>query len=835
MYIYQMAENKHVYLKNQPSSNAGFKKTRNVQTNGKDDEEEEIELSKLPNPSQQDRLRRANVILYSERKQRRDQRTIEVPAIIELIFVRFIKVFNESLKKEFYNRYGLLISSYEDFNKTVLFEIADLKLFETFIKHLELYYESPLSETYQGKEYNLIALVIDFRFLSGRRRFKSYSAGTSSISLIPIQNESSKLIYNSLIDYLKRNEKPIYQTVLTPEIIEVDNLERSDIDEIVNNFDVVKIVTSNRTEKRRPGTYGEERRDYGFTISVSDNLPIVGIIDTGMFQIDPLRSCITNVSFDLTNSAAFIDDDGHGTTVASLVILGQDFIKEVKAEYKAKAKVAIIKVIQNNNDNINIVQLVEVIRQANSNHGIRLFNLSLNDPLPKGYNKSFSDYAYLLDKLAFENDILIFISVGNILEQRLKELINDEPHSAHEYPNIFYSLDDRSEIHSCESTNISEPSESLNNISIGALAGNLEDVLNSDITPTEEFPAYYTRKFHYDYEQKINGSDFMRSQKNKHLNKPDLVFEGGDLFSYEAGMEILRSPIEADGNRFYSRSCGTSLATPLIASLAAEILKEYPVFRTQTVKALLINSANPPIGTYTNPPLPFRNFPINLFRKLTGFGRPESSILTTTDNNSITFIIESEIEIEKLQSIIIEIPKYINKDGNKLNFKGTLCYSFLPIKDNHLSYLPLQITFGIFKPISAEIMGKKDDKENNQKGTQTADYIIKNGMSWSDDFFGVDNRLISNVQQIDYNVSGEQIENIENKVSLGIRCVCKNEIEEPHLKYLKETKHKFSLVLRISELPLAKANNQLYQEIIACNTVQPIINLEGEATADAEM
>jgi len=201
-----MTDNKHVYLKNEPSSNDGFKKTRNVQTNGIDDEEEEIELSKLPNPAQQDRLRRANAILYSERKQRRDQRTIEVPATIELIIVRFIKVFNESLKKEFYNRYGLLISSFEDFNKSVLFEIEDSKLFETFIKHLEFYYESPRSETYQGKEYNLIALIVDVRFLSGRRRFKSYFAGTSSLSLIATQTEPSKLIYNSLIDYLKRKK-----------------------------------------------------------------------------------------------------------------------------------------------------------------------------------------------------------------------------------------------------------------------------------------------------------------------------------------------------------------------------------------------------------------------------------------------------------------------------------------------------------------------------------------------------------------------------------------------------------------------------------------------------
>ncbi|GAA0526684.1 S8 family peptidase [Chitinophaga japonensis] len=827
--------NKHLYLRNETGRNDGFNKSRNVQSTSNDDQE--LEPSRTPSQTQQDRLRRAHAIFYTERKQRNDQRqrNLNVPAIIDLVFIRFYKIFNDSLKKEFYKKYGLLVSSYEDFNKSVLFEIADTELFKTFISHVELFYDSPLTETYQGKEYNLIALINDFKFFSSKRRIKSYSTEVSSLSLIPPQNRAANDIYTSLLTYLRDRDKTVYQTEITTEIIEVQNLRKEDIEEIANNFDIVKTVTSTRTERRRPGVYGEERRDYGFNITVAENLPVVGVIDTGFFPIAPLRPCISPVLIDLTNTAALIDDSGHGTAVGSLVALGQEFLIEIKENYEAKAKLAIIKAIQNDNDNLNIIQLVEAIKAANISHGVRLFNLSLNDPMPKGYNKPFSDYAYLLDKLAFERDLLIFISVGNISEQRLRELI-EETHNSHEYPTVFYSLDNGSEIHSCESTNISEPSESLNNVSIGALAGNLEGTLNSDITPAEEFPAYYTRKFHYDYEQSVNGSEFLRSQKNKHLNKPDLVFEGGDLFRHEAGMEVLRSPIEPNGQRFFSRSCGTSLAAPLITSLAAQILKEYPVFRTQTVKALLINSADAPVGTYTNPPIPFRGFPINLFRKLTGFGRPYSNVLTATDDNSITFVIESEIKPEELQTIIISLPEYINKSGNKLNFKGTLCYSFLPIRENHLSYLPLQITFGIFKPIDASEMGKKDDRRNNKKGTQTGDYIIKSGMSWSDDFFGVDNRLFSNVQQIDHNVSGEQIAELGNKVSLAIRCVAKNDIPESHKTHLEQSLHKFSLVLTITELPTSRASNRLYSDIAAINNVEAIadIEVEGHATAEIE-
>lgn len=812
-----MAANKHVFLKNDVKINDGFKKTRNIQ--GENNDEEEAETLRFPNQSQQDRLRRANAIFFTERKARNEKRSVTIPVTIELILIRFYKIINEGLRRLFFERYGLLVSYFEDFNKTVVFEIQDQNNFKTFIQHLEMFFESPATETYQGKDYNLIALIHDFKFLSSNRRIKSITGGLSSLSLIPSQNQAANSIYRLLFSYLREKDKPVYTTELSPEVIEVDNLSKEDIVEIVDNFDIVKAVGSTRTERRRPGEYGEERREYGFEITVNENLPIVGIIDTGFHRIEPLRPALTSIAYDLTHNGAYWDESGHGTAVASLVALGPEFITTIKNCYEAKARIAVIKVIQNDHDNINIVELSETIKKANLEHSIRIFNLSLNDPMPKGYNKGFSDYAYLLDKLAFENDLLIFISVGNISEQRLRELIVLEPHTMHGYPAIFYSPDGGSDIHSCETTNLCEPAESLNNISVGAIAGNLEGGTTSDITPSEIYPAYFSRKFHYDYEQPVNGIDFMRSQKNKHLNKPDLVFEGGDLFRYESGMEILRSPIEANGERYFSRSCGTSLATPLIASLGAKVLADYPNLRTQSVKALLINSANSPCGA--NPPA-FRGFPVNLLKKLSGFGRPDIETLVVNGDNAITFVIESEIKDDELQTIPINLPNYINASGNKLNFRGTLCYSFLPIKDNHLCYLPLQITFGIFQPFEAERMGNMS----------TEQYRIKNNITWSEDFFGVDNRLFSNVQQINDNISGEKIRELGNKISLAIKCTSKKDIPVSYKQNLEQTSHKFSLALTITELPLSRASNRLYNDIVAINRIEAIAIIEGEAEAE---
>ncbi len=811
-----MPENRFVLLTNPVTPTAGFKKTRNA---GGDNNDDEPEVIKKPNSIQQLRLRRSNFLFLVERRQRVQNRTIDVPATIETVIIRFFKVFDGSLQSKFISKYGLEVACLEDFNKTVYLEINDAEKFKVFLDHLKKFFSSDLRTTYEGKEYNLIALIYDFRFLSTSRRVRSFST-ISTVSLLGAQTSAGSKVYESLLGYLKSQELPVSQSQVTPDFLEVSNLTQQQVNTIANNFDIVRQITSSRVERRRPGQYGEERRDYGFTVSVPETIPTVGILDTGFFRIEPLRDAIAGFNYDLTSTAAFIDDTGHGTAVGSMVVLGEEFITEIKTNYVAKAKIAVIKVMQNDADSLSIIALTNAIRSAHQEHNVRLFNLSLNDPLPKQYNRHISDYAYTLDVLCYELDLLIVISVGNIPEQRLAELISQEPHTAHEYPRVFYSLDDRSEIHSCETTNISEPSESMNNISVGALAWNLEEGQTSDITPAKEYPAYYTRKFHYDYEQQINGSDFLRSQRNKHLNKPDLVFEGGDLFRESSGMEILRSPIEQDGRRYFARSAGTSLAAPLVTSYMATIMRHYPSLRMQTIKALIINSAESPCGK--NPPI-FREFPIDLLRKLIGFGRPQPDKLINTDNNAVTFVIEREIRLDEFQTIKLVLPTFLNETKNKLNFKATLCYNFRPIKDNHLGYLPLQITYGLFQHLEGNGMSQMDSE----------DYLVKGTVRWSDDFFGVENRLFSNVQRTEYSLSGELIRDLNNQVCIAVKCHGKKEIPVGDLRHLENTAHKFSLVITITELPVSRAQNRLYQEITAINSIQAIAQAEGEATAEA--
>src|ERR1700749_41537 len=128
-----MAENKkHLYLVNPKQQTTGFKKTR-----GRDKEEKKVEAPKYPNPKHQKKLREAYNKFILDQQYRHENRKIQVPAHIDLITIYFFKTFDLSLRKIFFQKCGLNAVDLKDFNRTVLFTIANEESVKTFKKHLE--------------------------------------------------------------------------------------------------------------------------------------------------------------------------------------------------------------------------------------------------------------------------------------------------------------------------------------------------------------------------------------------------------------------------------------------------------------------------------------------------------------------------------------------------------------------------------------------------------------------------------------------------------------------------------------------------------------------------
>lgn len=782
--------NKFVYLNNETGSQIGFQRQRRVDT-------QEGEQNTVINEDRKRILRNFKIEFLQKREVRSEKKTIELPNV-ELIKIHFFKTFDNALHRAFLRKYGISPIEYTDFNRTILFQIENARLFTVFLGHIDSIVNSNEGVSYHGEEYNLLALVYKFSFYSSEERTLTFSDHGILISFIythleGIYNEQKEALFNQL---RIRNIQFTYSRN-TPYILEIHTISPTNLALIVDNFDIVKTVTSSRIEKIRRSIAGPVK-EYGFTVNVDENIPLVGVIDTGIARIVPFENVTDAVSYNHTAVEAFWDEEGHGTLVSGLIVLGDDFYKEDRAVYDAKAKILNIKALHRSNDELNIPLLIDNLRDIRRTFGVKLFNMSLVLPNAKKYNSSYSRFAYELDKLAHEEDLIVFISTGNFDAESLELLKGEYFHENHEYPTFFYALNSESESHMCEDTNICSPAESLNNISVGAIADNLEDGDNSDVTPSSLYPAHYTRKFHIDFNKEINGINISRL-RNKNLNKPDFIMEGGDLFALNAGINILTSPL-ANVEKFYGKTSGTSLATPLLTSYASEILTHYPNIRAQTVKAILINSSS----YYNANKFPHFNGKDDLLKSLIGFGKPSKHHIKDTDINSIVYILEKEIKIEQIIKYPIFIPPYMLTNGNKLKFDISLAYSFDPKEDNHLNYLPLHMSFCIVKNVPMqEIAGKKDD------------YGIKNGFSWSEDHFGIDNRIFSNAQKKSFTLQPQDIVNVDGSVALAIRCLGKADFKDT----LSRVNHPFSIAIRITEL-ISNENEpqqELYTEMMRIN------------------
>jgi len=703
--------------------------------------------------------------------------------------------------------------SYSDFNRTVVFEVFDKNSFDAFKADIEFIISLDEDVPYSGEDYNLIATIYKFRFIDKRSKTNE----VESIILSTIQSVSFEIasLQKERLKQFLREANLSFSTNNNEDLFYLNQASNDIVINIEQNFDIIQSITSSRALNVRPGILGTLRMEYGFEVIVPENLSTVGIIDTGVNAIEPFHNLIVDGGINVTGETD-ADHSGHGTLVAGLAIFGQDLPSSVENSYVAKCKVLPIKVLHNNNGGINFPMLLQAIRTANQDKGVRIFNMSLVF-YPKQYNEAFSDFAYELDRLSHELGVLIFISVGNFDAISLRELLTTDFHNDHAYPGFYYNLNTTSPVHNCENTNISTPSESLNNLSIGSLAGNLEDGDNSDFTPANIYPAYYTRKFHFDFEQKVNTTNFNQNQKNKHLNKPDLVFDGGDLLNAQSGIEVLASPA---GN-YYTRTAGTSLSTPLITSMAAEIEGMYPDLAVQSIKALIINSSN----YYKPSQLPLFQNKDKLLRKLIGFGVPNRNQALLSDNESITMVVEDQIKPLEIVSIPIFLPEYLKTAGNKLIFKISIAYSSYPDKGNHLAYLPLHMSFNLMKNLPINDIATK----------HAAETVAKKGFSWSEDHFGLENILFSNAQSKEYRLQHKDIISLNGQMAVAIRCLSKDNIDENLKQYLENNQHAFSLVINIREELKNITENNLYNEILAINNLTVISEVETDADLDLEV
>ncbi|WP_149912543.1 S8 family peptidase [Sphingobacterium cavernae] len=890
----------HLYLKNPFGQVNKFNKSRYVsdtEIEPKDPEAYRLHKQKLYN---------SFVQLAQDRSVRLSHKTL-VNVNIEIVEIRFLIPFNDGAlfktRSRFLNEFGLSAVMQRDFNRTILFAITDKEKFRRFDELLNQYVESSNKISPQGKAYAIMTTLYDvkyhtaddirnncatdlvFQFINNTAYIDAaYQAQRHTLEKHLKELEASGTIDSFTVDAYDK-------------MVQLKGASREIVVELAKNFDILVQAHSLRGVKVKPDQFNAARLTWDFRIL--DNLifnTVVGVLDNGIRPIEPIQEIVVGGHDITATNDALLAVHQHGTVVASLAAVGARYFS-AEENIVADARIFSVKILESMNSYLDIIGIVEAIRDVHRSQGIRLFNLSVCGP-SKAYNEAPSLFAYLLDKLAYEEDILIFIAAGNMNYDDLVAMQADD-HELHSYPNHFYNPGESSDWHSCEFTNICQPAESMNHISVGALADNYRSDTTTHLSLDRDLPAYYSRKNHYDFKQKINGVLLSNSYANKNLFKPDIVMPGGDLLDGDSGMQVLG--FGDVGTDYYTFDAGTSLATPLALNLAVKLVNKYPNISLQSVKALMLNSADSFSHSYLEGSVTKRKgtfsrekFKANfddlkrgdkanvtkqflsaedIHRNLVGYGKPDRERLLYSNDDEVSLLIEDIIPTDHHKVVLVNIPDYLldTTTSKCLDIQATLCFKVNPAWGNHVDYNPLHISFNFANSVVdsvddlADIISDRNHGyyrdywtdeiwglEQRKEGTGLSDYenkqlsalklkvknqvlgVKKDIQSWSEDFFPLVNKPLSNRQQMNIMLAKNDIEKIENKLALVIRCAVKDNLDYDLREWIERTpEHEFSLAIRIQDQ--SKSQDQsLYDELQAINNLEVINNNNIDLDQDLE-
>ena len=784
---------------------------------GKEEDEEDEEPKNYYRIAQSLSIDRVKFDKEIQIKRERKDTTLEIPYNIDHVLFTFQGQFViKDFFNKYYNDFGIEAIDFFDFGRKGLFAIIDKDKFKLFLNEVNKFIEKEYQKNPNVEYDNYVLYIASFKLLQINEilkfRLDQYQ-GIVYLSLIalPLNEEIKIQILKSLYAFL--DEKGIaHKFDDLNERIELDNPRPDLLRVIIENFDILESVTNSVFTTVRPGEFNTVKREQAFTIINSEEeLPIIGIIDTGISATTALGSIIIEDRTFTLNGDPLIDIAnrqrlGHGTLVAGLAALGKlNHSNSFNGEVSADAKVLSIKISENGNGYISEIDLIKMLYDVKAKYPqIKIFTLTTCYNKFKNVNEDFSDYTFALDKFAYDTDSLIFICTANN-----DDCIND---------NSAYDLT----YFNSNNTNLCTPADSLNNMTIGSAGDNLGVGAFMGISSGREFPALYSRKGHVDL-----SLVFPKNKTNKNYFKPDIIESGGDVGFYnsttldwtdDAAMELISARPEIG----LLNEAGTSFATPLAANLAAKIQKQYPELNSQTIKALIINSAS------LNR-IPFDRSIKKLHNRVAGHGFVDNFKSVFSNENSVTLILEDLITDDDLKVYPINFPKYLidddlGKQNGIVKVTATLCFSFLPIKNNQLSYNPLHMAFSIFKNQSAEDIIKKNEEVNSK---------LKSTLSWSQNGRYKSKPLpYSNSQKIILNVNVNDLVNEQNTFKLALHCMVTEQIVGgiPE-NYPKE--FPFSLVMNIEENTKVKTD-KLYDEIQLINEVEAIGELELDTDIDIE-
>lgn len=371
--------------------------------------------------------------------------------------------------------------------------------------------------------------------------------------------------------------------------------------------------------------------------------PVVGIIDSGVAQIDGLNAwsagdCGMNFGVD--------QEKDHGTFIAGL-ICGADALNSHAVFQEEKCRFFDLGLHPTSGGAygkyyprgfIDFLEQLDAEIPAAKRAGVRIFNMSLAVTTPIA-DSTYSIFANLLDEIADRHDVLFVLPAGNLDSAQARDdwpaKVTDATEMLANYP---FAGQDR----------IFQPGDSIRSLVVGAL--------NPPDKNDDCFPARYTR----------------RGPGPSLGAKPDICHVGGKMHA-ESG---LRS-VFPDGTTVHS--CGTSFASPLAAKTVATIDRQIVGGSSrEALLALAIHHAELP-SVLASPRLR------QIAKDFVGAGMPRTAAETLVNgDNEITLVFSGVLQYRQELRFSFAWPKSLVDDSGACSgsVKVTLVHR-PPIDRNH--------------------------------------------------------------------------------------------------------------------------------------------------------
>ncbi|WP_378187861.1 S8 family peptidase [Aquimarina sp. W85] len=481
-----------------------------------------------------------------------------------------------------------------DGNSQVVYKIAvylNKKAVSNFLNKVEKYLTEE-TKTGKPKNQNLIANIESIRAatLESFWQEPEIDFPTSNVSVwwevwfSDSNRENVKKTLNSLAsDTLLTNNRILVfpENIVglikgTPEELSEKLLYIDNLSEIRKPIETADFFLN--LDKNWEGNFIDDLRNR-INNQIEQNNISVCLLDSGVNRVNPLlEDIIPEENLDSINPAWTNSDSyrqGHGTPMAGLIIYG-DLIDPLESsdQINVTNNLESIKIVDRTaNDpdlygqiTLEAIAIGEIMNPNNK----RVVCLAVTSPDNK-YQGRPSSWSAAIDQKLFgsleerNNNTLVLISSGNLsLEDRLNyPLVNDD-------------------------LSIEDPAQAFNAITIGAYTN--KDRLDLTTYPGAELLAQRGQM------SPCNTTSV--SWNKKWPKKPDVVFEGGNDGIFNSGilddesLKLLSTGVGGVGRSWLTTMSDTSAATALASKFAAELYQKYPNYKPETIRALIIHSAD---------------------------------------------------------------------------------------------------------------------------------------------------------------------------------------------------------------------------------------------------